>query len=74
MTLRELSWMVDAVLRQRWEETAWIMSAIYNAQPGRKSPVRPRQCNPWRGLFPADEAIDWDGFFGLDDDDREEQD
>lgn len=60
--------MVDAVLRQRWEETAWLMATIYNAQPGRKSPVKPRQCNPWRGLFPspADDAVDWDRFFGLD--------
>lgn len=64
-----MSWRVDAVLRQRWLEVAWLSAALFNAQPGRKRPVKPRQLNPYQGLWPAptDREDDLDDIFGITD-------
>lgn len=49
---------MDAVLTHDWQRTSALMAAVYNAQLGRKQPVRPQSLNPYRGLFAVEEPDD----------------
>ena len=59
--------MVDGRLRNQWEQTAWLTAAVFNAQPGRKSSVKPRSVNPYRGLLRSDDpgVTNLDDVFGI---------
>lgn len=60
---------MDAVLRQRWLEIAYLSASLFNAQPGRKRTLKPRQLNPYQGLWPAEteDEDDLDAVFGITD-------
>ncbi|MFV0445674.1 MAG: hypothetical protein ACK5Q5_18995 [Planctomycetaceae bacterium] len=62
--------MVDGRLRAQWEQASFLMAATYNAQPGRKTAVRPSKLNPFRGLLAREDdgVTDLHDVFGLNDD------